>query len=135
MYRKIIFAVLVLSASFLCAQSVDVPPTPKHLESDDSDVLADNQATIAPQASVVGGSYDFNTIDAPGATATVANGLNDRGDIVGRYNAGGVMHGFLLNKGTFTTIDAPGSIQTGAIAINNRGTSGGALLDSNNVRH
>src|SRR5215472_7204635 len=110
MYRKIIFALLVLSTSFLYAQSVDVPQTnPKHVDSDDSDIVAANDATITPQASVVGESYNFTTIDFPGATQTIANGLNDHGDIVGRYlDSNGVFHGYLLSGGTFTTLDPPG---------------------------
>jgi hypothetical protein len=45
------------------------------------------------------------TIDVPGAVRTVANAINPRGDIVGRYDtADGVAHGFLLRGGEFTTI-------------------------------
>ena len=38
----------------------------------------------------------FTTIDVPGASSTVPLGINARGDIVGRYSAGGITHGFLL---------------------------------------
>ena len=45
----------------------------------------------------------FTTIDVPGASSTLAVGINSRGDIVGQYSAGGTTHGFLLDKeGTFT---------------------------------
>ena len=37
----------------------------------------------------------FTTIDVPGAAFTEAAGINPRGDIVGRYFAGGTFHGFL----------------------------------------
>ena len=42
----------------------------------------------------------FTTIDVPGAVRTVANGINARGDIVGRYDsADGLRHGYLLRQG------------------------------------
>ena len=51
----------------------------------------------------------FTRIDVPGATLTVAHGVNDRGQVVGVYlDAGGRGHGFLWEKGRFTTIDVPG---------------------------
>jgi hypothetical protein len=57
-----------------------------------------------------------------GGSILQPNDLNDRGQIVGQYEAGGVVHGFLLDRGTFTTIDAPGASRiTQAIGINNRG--------------
>ena len=65
----------------------------------------------------------FSSIDVPGAFATAAHGINDRGQIVGEYVTitGGPNHGFVLDHGTFTTIDAPGSTLTRASGINNRG--------------
>jgi hypothetical protein len=50
-------------------------------------------------------SDGFTVIDLPGSTFTEARGINDRGEIVGDYDAG--RHGFLLSDGTFTTIDSP----------------------------
>ncbi len=66
--------------------------------------------------------YRFVKIDFPNATQTLANGINARGDIVGRYaDAEGVFHGFLLRKGVFSTIDFPGASLTAAFALNARG--------------
>ncbi len=64
----------------------------------------------------------FTTIDVPGAVATLAQGINDHGQIVGEYLDGitGPGHGPLLD-GTFTTIDVPGASFTVARGINNRG--------------
>ena len=39
----------------------------------------------------------LTTIDVPGADSTFAFGINDRGQIVGFYTAGGPSHGFLLD--------------------------------------
>lgn len=68
--------------------------------------------------------YTFTTIDFPGPLQNLgANGINDRGDIVGSYggfNEG--THGYLYSEGIFTTIDVPGAIDyTVATGINNSG--------------
>lgn len=51
-----------------------------------------------------GGSY--RTLDAPGAAATHASGINASGLIVGDFANGG-SHGFLYSNGTYTTLDDP----------------------------
>jgi probable HAF family extracellular repeat protein len=63
--------------------------------------LGDSIATFGlnPQQGLTG-PFEFVTIDYPGATATNANGLNSRGDVVGSYvDSTGKTHGFLLNRG------------------------------------
>jgi uncharacterized membrane protein len=68
----------------------------------------------------------FATIDFPGATQTLAWGINTRGDIVGAYlNADKSDHGFLLSGGQYSTIDFPGATATEAFTINPRGDAGG----------
>src|SRR5712692_6647145 len=58
------------------------------------------EAVIAPHL------YDFTAINFPGANLTVANGLNDHGDIVGGYrDSKRVGHAYLLSQGNFTTVD------------------------------
>ncbi len=75
---------------------------------------------VRPMASCLVSRGQFTTIDIPGATRTVANGINARGDIVGRYDIAGVGHGFLLSEDELTTIDSPGATLTAATAINPR---------------
>src|SRR5437867_3862791 len=87
----------------------------------------------------------FSTIDFPGASFTVAFGINNRGEIVGKYIfADSTAHAFLLDKTIFTTIDFPGAF-TQASGINDRGqivggyffadgTGHGFLLDKGNFR-
>ena len=68
--------------------------------------------------------YTFTTIDYPDATShsTVANGINDAGQIVGYFNdSTGKFHGFLKDGATFTTIDVPGASATFARGINDAG--------------
>ncbi len=80
--------------------------------------------------------FRFQEIDVPNSTLTVANGINARGDIVGRYNdAKGVAHGFLLHKGVFSTIDFPHASSTGPRAINARGDIAGRFQYEDGIDH
>jgi probable HAF family extracellular repeat protein len=49
-------------------------------------------------------SYTFTPIDVPGASATLAYGVNNKGQIVGYYSLPGqyAWHGFLYTPGVFT---------------------------------
>ena len=69
----------------------------------------------------------FASIDAPGATLTDVNGINDSGAIVGNYVAGGITHGFLLNGGLYTALDVPGAVATTAWDINDSGQIAGSF--------
>jgi uncharacterized membrane protein len=79
----------------------------------------------------------FVDIDVPGATATIALGINNRGQMVGSsIDPNGAYHGFLRNrKGTVTTLpEAPGSDPasggTQPCAINERGQIAGLVYDA-----
>ncbi len=63
---------------------------------------------------------------------TVANGINNAGDIVGYFqDSSGVVHGFLYNGTTYTTLDDPyASGSTEALGINNNGEIVGIFTDS-----
>jgi hypothetical protein len=63
----------------------------------------------------------FTTIDVPGGNATLANGINDAGQIAGYYVDSSGEHGFLDSSGVFTAIDAPGAYQTYPHGINGAG--------------
>jgi probable HAF family extracellular repeat protein len=55
----------------------------------------------------------FTSIDFPGAVLTVAQGINDLGQIVGSFQGGdAVDHGFVLSRGVFHQVDFPGSINS-----------------------
>jgi len=71
-----------------------------------------------------GAAYLFSNVDYPGASWTVASGINDSGQIVGYYNdASGVRHGFLFSAGTYTTIDctSPYTSESIAAGVNSSG--------------
>ncbi len=71
-------------------------------------------------------------LDAPGATATVANGINAAGAVVGFFtDPSRRVHGFLrAPAGAFTTIDAPGAPTTAAYGINGAGQIVGLFGDT-----
>jgi len=56
------------------------------------------------------GPFEFITIDYPGATRTVARGINPRGDVVGNYvDAAGKTHGFFLSAVGAVIVGGPPS--------------------------
>ncbi len=65
--------------------------------------------------------FVFTSIDFPGAGSTVAQGINAGGQVVGWYNnatdAASIVHGFLMNGGSFTPVDYPGATATDARGI------------------
>jgi uncharacterized membrane protein len=76
---------------------------------------------VCTQATVTGASYDFVTIDVPGAVSTYAHAINNKGQIVGGYEFDYRTQGFLLVKGQFTTVTAPTGDSTLASGIDNKG--------------
>src|SRR5262249_43428627 len=90
----------------------------------------------ALKAAMDPGQPTFAQIDVPGASLTIANSINERGDIVGPYFDGdGNGHGFLLSNGAFTTIDVPGAIFTIATGINIQRQIVGLYFDSTGNGH
>ena len=73
-------------------------------------------------------SFVFKTIDVPVATLTDVNGINDSGQIVGSYVAGGLTHGFLLSGDEYITLDVPGATSTAAWDINDAGEIAGSYV-------
>jgi uncharacterized membrane protein len=63
----------------------------------------------------------YTTIDAPGASETLAFGVNSSGEIVGYYSAGSVDHGFVFDGIAFTPLDVEGATSTRAFGINDSG--------------
>jgi hypothetical protein len=85
---------------------------------------------------------DADGTSSPLGVGTACNDINDRGDIVGLYAAGGTEHAFVRDhRGRYRTIDVPGAAATSPGAINNRGQIAGTYvvgtgpLDPNGVNH
>ena len=65
----------------------------------------------------MGDPLTFDSIDVPNAGPTVANGINNKGQIVGLFRDATGTHGFLLSKGRFSAIDVvPGASDTETVA-------------------
>jgi len=64
----------------------------------------------------------FHRIRIPGAVATTASGINNRGDVTGFYTGrGGVTRGFLLGAhGHLTRLTVPGASSTMAFGVNDQ---------------
>jgi probable HAF family extracellular repeat protein len=80
----------------------------------------------------------FTQLDFPGAVATFAFNVNDRGQIVGAFiDDVGCAHGFLMDKGVFAQIDVdlPEASNTNAIGINDRGQIVGRFADPRGALH
>jgi probable HAF family extracellular repeat protein len=64
----------------------------------------------------------LTTLSFPGATETMALGLNDLGQVVGSYtDAMNNVHGFIYANGVFTALNVPGAPDTVVNGINNFG--------------
>lgn len=65
----------------------------------------------------------YTTIDFPGAAATVAQGVDSAGDVVGFFvDDNSEVHGFIFSGGAYTQLDVPGTLQgTDAYGINDLG--------------
>lgn len=78
--------------------------------------------------------YQFKKIDFPGAAATIAYGVNARGEIVGIYfDDDGTSHSFILRNGVYKTLKmVPGaSMMLAARGINAGGDIVGNFVDLN----
>jgi len=75
-------------------------------------------------------------IEFPNAIATVAVGINDRGQIVGVYlDQSDVVHGFMYENGRYAQLDYPGAVETDLNGINNFGQVSGSYLDTAGLFH
>lgn len=79
-------------------------------------VYAGIGVAIAPQL------FKFTPVQYLGVPDAIVYGINNLGDIVGRYKtADGAKHGFMLHNGVFTTIDYPGAADSFLLSINDWG--------------
>ena len=76
-------------------------------------------------------SYQFQSVDYPGASQTMVAQTNDAGTAVGWYvDPSGVNHGFFHRHGHFTPYDVPGSSGTRLLGINSEGVSVGLYTNA-----
>ena len=73
----------------------------------------------------------WTTIDFPGQSQTLLQGVNNNGDMSGYYiDASQVAHGFLVKAGTFTEMDVPGAIATYTFNLNDADQFAGYYISS-----
>lgn len=77
----------------------------------------------------------FHGIFPPGATSSVASGINGKGDIVGWASIGGATVAYLLKGGIFTFFSYPGAVETKATALNWDDDIAGGYVDHAGVTH
>jgi uncharacterized membrane protein len=105
-------ALLLLSADS-SAQSITNPRMRGMSSMQDHHSRSQSRQTVSRPAVDEFGetTFTFASVDVPGATSTLATGINARGAIVGIYfDSAGNEHGFLLKSGNFSTVDVPGSL-------------------------
>jgi len=66
-------------------------------------------------------TYKYATIAPPDSAYTIAESINNSGEIVGFYQDSAGQHGFVYDHGVYTTIDPPGSVSTIANSFNASG--------------
>ena len=64
-------------------------------------------------------TYNYTQIDVPGASFTVAVGINNSGQVTGFYQDGSGQHGFVLSDGVYSPVNYPGAFSTDAFGISN----------------
>jgi uncharacterized membrane protein len=91
----------------------------------------------SPSASCIGHlEIQPTLIEFSNATVTVADGINDRGQIVGVFiDQSNIVHGFIYDRGQYTQLDHPGAIETDLNGINNSGQIAGYYLDVAGLPH
>jgi hypothetical protein len=89
----------------------------------------DKDFPLAGHGFVISGGV-AQQFDPPNSTRTVPTDIADDGTIVGYYNVGGAVHGFVrAPNGSFTTVDVPGSTDTEILSINYNGKLAGKYYD------
>jgi uncharacterized membrane protein len=84
----------------------------------------------------------YRTFRFPGSRSTLAQKINDRGQLTGYYSnttddprAAADLTGFLLDRGRYSRIAVPGALTTTAVGINNRTQVVGQYQDANGRYH
>ena len=81
-------------------------------------------------------TYNYATLNFPGASSTSPAWINNNNEVVGTYlDAANVTHGFKWQNGTFSKIDFPGAMSTMPSGVNDGGVIVGAYLLSSSEVH
>jgi hypothetical protein len=85
---------------------------------------------------IAGTPITVSLIYVPGSLVTIAQGINDAGNVVGIYlDSQGKEHGFLLQGTLYAPIDFPGAVATEALGTNKHGDIVGDYTDGAGMVH
>jgi uncharacterized membrane protein len=129
-------------------ETIDVPSsftTDVWMVSNDGWLTGDYSSATTVLAYVRTGRGTFITLDIPGSIAASARAINDRHEIVGRWDDDSVpddplacstqCHGFYWRNGRSAEIRFPGALYTLALGINNTSVIVGRYVDAANSEH
>jgi uncharacterized membrane protein len=129
-------------------ETVDVPntfTTDIWMVSNDGWLTGDYSSATTVLAYVRTDRGVYLTLDYPGAVADSGRAINDRHEVVGRWDDDSVppgqipcttqCHAFWWSKGEFREIKFPGALYTIALGINDPGLIVGRYLDTSNNEH
>jgi len=100
-------------------------------------LLPGTPVSVQAEASTPDYALNYTTLNAPGASFTDVNGINDKSEMVGCYSdSSSIRHGFMLIKDQYTILDAPGAKgDTVANAINSQEQIVGEFDDASKLPH
>ena len=129
-------------------ETIDVPnsfSTDVWMVSNDNWLTGDYSSATTVLAYVRSKRGSFLTLNIPGSIAASARAINDRHEIVGRWDDDSVpddptacttqCHGFYWANGRSIDIRFPGALYTIALGINNPGQVVGRYVDTSNNEH
>jgi len=129
-------------------ETIDVPnsfTTDVWMVSNDDWLTGDYSSATTVLAYVRAKHAPFITLNIPGSIAASARAINDRHEVVGRWDDDSVpddplacttqCHGFYWSKGRSIEIRFPGAFYTIALGINNPGQIVGRYVDTSNNEH
>ena len=129
-------------------ETIDVPnsfTTDVWMVSNDSWLTGDYSSATTVLAYVRSKRGSFITLNIPGSIAASARSINDRHEVVGRWDDDSVpddptacttqCHGFYWANGRSIDIRFPGALYTIALGINNPGQIVGRYVDASNNEH
>jgi uncharacterized membrane protein len=129
-------------------ETIDVPnsfSTDVWMVSNDGWLAGDYSSSTTVLAYVRPKRGSFLTLNIPGSIAASARSINDRHEVVGRWDDDSVpgdplpcatqCHGFYWSNGRSTEIRFPGASYTVVLGINNSGHIVGRYVDASNNEH
>jgi hypothetical protein len=106
---RVVISIYWIAACFNKSLGRSAKPEPGDARASWSAAACIAVLAAAPQAGAA--AYTLSTLDVPGSTAgsTIALGINEAGQVTGRYTDAIGDHGFVDTGGVFTILNVPGA--------------------------